>query len=135
MKWLDKKIDDCVAKRMESQNSALDDFESKLRTFRENFEELDKSFALEKSETFDTLRKLNEDIHILREKMELESRRVNLRMDEKDKLLRENMETCFTGLIMRIDNKLSLLGDKKGIVTDLLKRIAYLEGQVQDAHK
>jgi hypothetical protein len=78
-----------------------------------------------------SLDKLNKDIHELREILHLEGRRVNLKIDERDKLLRDNMESCFTGLVVNIDRKLSSIGDKRGIVTDLLKRIAYLEGQVE----
>ena len=131
MKWMDKIVDDAVVKRLNEQSSIIDGFESRLREFNARLENLENLLSTEKLETSDSLKKLNEDIHIQREKFELESRRVNMRIDEKDKLLRENMESCFTGLIVRLDRKLESLGDKKGIVTDLLKRIAYLEGQVE----
>ena len=142
MKWLDKKIDGLIGGRMENLNGVLDGFEEKIRSIKESLlaiENASKEFVsvytVEKSEILASLNKLDVDIHGLRERLELDSRKTNLRIDEKDRLLRDNMETCFTGLVMNIDRKLSLLGDKKGTVTDLLKRIAFLEGQVQNVGK
>ena len=141
MKWIDDKIEKIVVKRMENYDSILDSFEAKLRKIREGLESIEQAskdfvsvYSTEKSEILNSLSKLDVDIHGLRERIELESRKTNLRIDEKDRLLRDMVETCLTGLVMNIDRKLSLLGDRKGVVTDLLKRIAFLEGQVKDVH-
>ena len=159
MKWLDKKISELVDKRIKSYEVMFDDLEGKVRELKSDLvslgiridafkliyekesgdfklshkkesDDFKSVYKIDNAEISSNFLKLDADIHNLREKLELDVRKNGFRVDEKDRLLRSDMELCFTGLVKNIDKKLELLGDKKGIVTDLLKRIAYLEGQV-----
>ena len=159
MKWLDKKISELIDKRIKSYEVMFDDLEGKVRELKSDLVSLgiridafkliyEKEFGdfklshkkesddfktvykIDNAEISSNFLKLDADIHNLREKVDIDVRKNGFRVDEKDRLLRNDMELCFTGLVKNIDKKLELLGDKKGIVTDLLKRIAYLEGQV-----
>lgn len=136
MKWLEKIICRLIDKRMEQYESMLDIFEEKVRDLKndlslskQDFDAFKSDYIRGNNEISSNFMKLDADIHNLREKLELDVRKNGFKVDEKDRLLRNDMELCFTGLVKNIDRKLELLGDKKGIVTDLLKRIAFLEGQ------
>ena len=71
--------------------------------------------------------RVNRDLVNALENMFIENKRINLKMDEYDRQLREDMERGFTGVVRTFDKRLEQLGDKRGIVTDLLKKIASLE--------
>ena len=83
-------------------------------------------------ENTEKILELEKRINFLSEEIEIKYKINHLKIDQKERFLREEMELSLTGLISQIDKKFESLGDKKGIVTDLLKRIAFLEGEVED---
>ena len=76
----------------------------------------------------DKANKIQKEQLALLESVSNDNRRIHLKIDEYDRQLREDMERGFTGVVRTFDKRLESLGDKKGIVTDLLKKIARLEG-------
>lgn len=70
---------------------------------------------------------LHKEILELREDFERELRNLRLKMNEYDRAVRNDMESGLLGLTKTFDSRLSSLGDKRGIVTDLLKKIASME--------
>jgi hypothetical protein len=53
------------------------------------------------------------------------------KMNDREEINREDLELRLTGFVGIINKKLETLGDKRGIVVDLLKRIAFLEGELE----
>ena len=117
---VDKKARECgkiadELKGLEAKVSSLDRALGDYR--RENLFEvgtLRESHTLIKGEINNTVQKINFDIA------------------KKEQLLREEFGDGLVNMSKHVNRKLEMLGDKKGIVVDLLKRIAELEGQLED---
>ena len=75
----------------------------------------------------DKFNKLYKQILTLQENSAIDDRKTNLKIDEYDRQLREDMERGFTGIMRTFDKRLEQMGEKRGIVMDLLKKIASLE--------
>ena len=67
------------------------------------------------------------------EDIKAELRMLNIRIDDKERAVRYDMESAVTGSVKAFDERLNMLGEKRGIVMDLLKKIAKLEGD--DVHR
>ena len=156
MNWLDKKIDSLIVARMLGHNAIIDIFEKRIRELENEFKQLkflkeqiagnEKQIEVNEKQIEDNARscckerdqlygRIDVREQMLRETMFSDQKSFNLTIRELREEFKEILEYSMTGLIKNFDRKLSLLGDKKGIVTDLLKRIAFLEGQVkEDVH-
>lgn len=118
MKWLRKIIHDVVLE----QNNDLSREVTKIK------------LDIEAIVTYiNRIKDVENRLLTLREDTDVHYRRLNIKIDDKEHLLREEFELNMSGLVKHIDKKLELLGNKKGIVTDLLKKIAQLEGD-KDVH-
>lgn len=132
MKWIDEKIKRLFIKDVQVLQDTDDIISSALFKFKE---ETNQQLAqLRDSHSRcegNGLRNL-EDIHILQTELLNLKGQFSLKVKESEHSLREEFETSIRILNNNIDRKMEMLGNKKGLVTDLLKRIAYLEGQVED---
>lgn len=120
MKWLTANLD----RRIEALEKQVD--------FLFN----DKSQCLKdaKSDYMSHISALYDCIKSLEAKIEERDREIEAyrRLDvheskERDRLLREDLDLGLTGLASHVDKRLNHLGEKKGIVVDLLKKLAKLE--------
>ena len=67
-------------------------------------------------------------IESLRDDLNQSNAHLSSLIKERDRYLRDDLELSVTGMTRLLDKRLEALGDKKGLVVDLLKRIAFLEG-------
>lgn len=143
MKWLENIIRKIVLKEIEVYNDSMmrycEEIESigiltkiiktELSSFRDEFSDFrrkvnDEIFLLKQADGDNYLKVLNE-------LNEWKGRIVDT-TTSKNKLLEQEFNDVITGLTKHIDRQVELLGGKRGIVVDLLKKIAVLEGQVED---
>ena len=125
MNWFVKIAEDAVKR-------ALKDFFVEKIQIQERIEKLEFDCISVKNHLDACILSLKRDIGLIQEKLEIECRKSNSKIDEKERLIRDDMESGFLGLTKQIDKRLEKLGDKKGIIVDLLKRIAQLEGLIED---
>ena len=138
MKWLDRIVGRMI-QAVDVKVSAIYEICQKqskeIGELNKRFNEIETRFSVDEEENGRIQLYINKDILHLREHLENELKRDSLRIDEKESQLRQELEAVVTGLTKVIDKRLEELGDKKGIVTSLLKRIAELEGLVEDKNE
>lgn len=135
MKWLDKIISDIVKKLNIKILEIIEVHSKEISKLNKNFDDIERRLNSDEENNGLVYLSINKEISNLHEHMDNQLRRNNLKIDEKESQLRQEFEIAITGLTKNFDKKFELLGDKKGIVTTLLKRIAELEGLVEDVHK
>lgn len=132
MKWLDDKIVKAVEKFTEKLTETVS---LKVTGYDEEFKRLkeeDHALLRVTNEIFDAIRSLQKEVLCVKADIENNVKLLNHKLNEKERLIREDVELGFTGLTRNLDKKLELLGDKRGIVTELLKRNAKLEGLAEE---
>jgi len=124
MKWLDKIIDEKLSKivneRLRIEDESIN-FSEEVSALKDELTNLSRVVKI-----------IQRDIIAYQENAELNHRKMMLRFDEKEKIIRDEMESDFDVLGKQLNKKLELVGDKKGMTVHLLKRIAELEGIVED---
>ena len=135
MKWLDSRIKKIVLSCVNVYNQDLIKHCQELESNKKEIDELkrkydfiDTKINMESEDNLSIHRSINKEILNLRGYLDNELKRKSLKIDENNRLLKEDLDSSLTGLTKHLDKKLELLGDKKGIVVGLLKRIAELEG-------
>lgn len=115
MKWFNNKIKSLFQEEFDKINYILGSLEDSLdRLEREVLlMQQDKDRIIGLYHSLESLNKIN-----------------TLKLNESERILREEMELGISIITKRLDRKLEILGDRKGLVIDLMKRIAELEGDI-----
>ena len=107
--------------------------EKNIKKFETDFtkknDEIGRRIEIIENEITHNQRETDIDITNIKQSLEIDLKRINLKIGERMQILSDDLDSSFTGLTKHLDKKLELLGDKKGIVVGLLKRIAELEGK------
>ena len=130
MKWLKSLIDQRISievKDLSEKFRALDKSVSDMNILFLALSSQQKELRSTTSEVSDKCSLLNKEILRVEENASTNDRRINIKINESERLLKDELETSIIGLTKIIDDKIGTLGDKRGIVTDLLKKIAKLE--------
>lgn len=142
MKWLDNKIKDRVKELFHAfilpYGLSVDNLEKENKELREKLELLKKDLEDEKvlwRKERDDSRHINAvSEQMIRESFFTADAGIYLKIREMQSDSKDELERSLTGMVKILDKRLEVLGDKKGIVTNLLKRIAELEGLVENVH-
>ena len=135
MKWLDDRIKYIVGLSFDPYHLAVQTHEERLIKIEQKLAEREVNIEKVKSDILrelDMFKVLEKDILDLKEDLDMLYKRILTKLDERDKITRADFETSLVVLTKRVDVKLDTLGDKRGTVTELLKRIAKLEGDLED---
>lgn len=133
MKWLNNIIDDRLiplVHRLLPLEQKCNDVKNKNMLLIEQLNELSVKYDNLNKLFFTRLEATDNNILYFQEELSIIQRKFNLKSDNLNSDLRIHFETAISGLLKTIDNRLNNIGDNRGIVTDLLKKIAKLEGEI-----
>ena len=138
MRWLDNLIDRSLNLRdqklkelINSKAEELKNSQGKLRfdldRYKLNIQIEMKNLVGLINEQTDKLTALNKEVLRVEGEFGVNLQKTSIKIDEKERQVREDLERSITTVIRMFDSRLEGLGDKRAIVTDLLKKIAKLE--------
>lgn len=120
MKWLDEIIDKRVKEKISGYEigyievlHAIKDLSNRVDEFSRDVSNVNKYVDIREQ--------------LIRESMFNVEKTINLKIREMQVDFKEDLELSSGGLMNFFDKRLNAMGEKKGIVTDLLKKIARLE--------
>ena len=123
MKWLDNTFNKLIEKIEIKVNLEFGVIKEKIDVLECKINEQNKIINNQN----DIIKELKKENIILNEDLKRYYHKNNLTIALKEESIREDMESCLTTLSKNLDRKLDNLGSKKGVVVELLKRIAQLE--------
>lgn len=138
MKWLDHKIMAAIELYMrirdEEVNQKLSDLKKESILFHMALKKLDQRIEQGLIQNTEVSRKELFGLRMeLQEEFSINHRRLNLKIEERERQVREDNEIAIAGMSKILDKRLETLGEKKGLVVDLLKKVARLENAQQEA--
>ncbi len=135
MRWFNDIVEKQVKKNLDEYILKFENLKNEVIKFRHDLQSLQlEEEILERTQNHlkIILDRTEGDIISFRETLVSSDKRNFIRMDENSLLLRQEIETSVSNLIQIFNKRLDALGDKRGMVTDLLKKIAKLEGDLED---
>jgi len=135
MKWFNDIVEKQVKKNLDEYILKFEDLRKEVIKFRHDLQSLQlEEEVLERTQNHlkIILDRTEKDIISFRDTLVSSDKRNFIRMDENSLLLRQEIETSVSNLIQIFNKRLDALGEKRGMVTDLLKKIAKLEGELED---
>lgn len=130
MKWFDKLIGERLVKIndeiLDLKNSGIH-LQEEFNKFIENNLKRIQKINFEISDFDSAINRIDREILDRQTAISLELKKLNLKIDERERQMRDDYEVAISVAIKTIDKRLGNMGEKKGVVTDLLKRIAALE--------